>query len=170
MSNRWVLFSSELVLCWFLVSPFTFPLFNTNPQQLLVSPCSCTCTVLRAKLPPTFLVLSLVVWVGHWQPLLLHRFCLHSFKGPWSNCIVKNLISLSVITRIWLPWWSWTEGAAASMGWGVCAGFLVPVFCHVLPLALKKKKKNASCTSEMIPVKNEISKSSQISDVLQLSL
>lgn len=49
MFNRWVLYSSEVVLFSFLLGPFTFPLLNTNPQQLLVWLCSCTCTVLRAK-------------------------------------------------------------------------------------------------------------------------
>ena len=51
-----------------------------------------------------------------------------------------------MITRIWLPWRSWTEGAAAGtgLGLGFYVRFLLPIFCHVLPLALKNIMQDAS--------------------------
>lgn len=167
MCNRWVLYSLEIVLCWFLGSPFTFPLLNTNPQQLLVSLWSCAYTVLRANhwfLPSLFSVCF--GWFSHWQPILLHWFCPHSFKNPWNNSIISNFLTVC--------WWSPGSDCLDTPGlellqqaWEVrvLCRILLPVFYRVLPL----KKNYAGCISETIPVKNEKPEANQTPDALQLS-
>lgn len=126
----------------------------------------CLHCIQTKPLGPAFLLLRLFCVV---QSLLLNWFYLHSFKDPWNNCMVSNLL-----TVCWWPPWSACQDAPGlkelQPAWQVRAfwGIFAPAFSAMCFLLLLKKK-FAGCISEMIPVKNGKPESIQTPDALPLS-